>query len=145
MLKFLLCSCILIPVAALPFWPSEAASSDRTLHDMAPPALSALGECENADVKIYFRGLSVTSGTAKYVLESIEAASNCEDVDYEVVPLVADGSDAEDRDNARRQALEIKDLLAVIGRNADVKPTKIYPDDEITSGHAVSLKIITRQ
>lgn len=146
MLKLLLVSAAIIPVAVIPWMNSQAKQTKSPAPAVfSAPATDQAADCADADISVFFHDLYITSSSAEYIFDGMRAYSNCSDVAFKIVPLIPENADKDDIKAALEQADELQDYMALTGLDVPVAE-KLIEDDYNSgkSGRAAILRIKTQ-
>ena len=136
MFKLFLISAAVIPVAIIP-WLNSSASTvavDAEWIDDDEPAVSRLEVCKDAEMSIFFKDIYITTPSAEYILEGVQALSNCKNITFEIIPLIEEGAEENDVKHSLRQAQELKDYIAITGFDASI--SKKFIEDDYNAGNS---------
>lgn len=144
MFKLLLVSTVMAPVAFISFWNSDAPTMPETeWGTYVEPAVEKLSECQNADMSIYFHDIYITTHSAEYIFDGVRALSACQNVEFEIIPLMAETGNQKERALSLRQAGELQEYMRVAGFEAKISPLRVDSAGSPDSGRAALLRIST--
>ncbi len=78
------------------------------------PVYKQLGNCESADLDIFFHDEYVTTHSAEYIAEAISISSNCSDTEYYIHPILIGSSLFEAKENSDVLEMQTEELLSLL-------------------------------
>ncbi|MGB3456848.1 MAG: hypothetical protein WBG08_06945 [Litorimonas sp.] len=113
MLRLLFCTAAILPIAVIPWMTSEADTAVPAVQEasyaelVTDPSIDALSDCETGELPIFFRDDLVTTHSAEFIVEGLEAAEGCGSVDVTIVPLLPEEAAASDHAESEARAEEL--------------------------------------
>lgn len=111
MLRLLFCTVAILPIGIVPWMTSKADTLDVELADatyaelVADPSLAALSDCETGELPIFFHDQYVTTHSAEFIIDAVEAADDCGEVEVTIIPVLPEYADADiERESVARTA-----------------------------------------
>ena len=151
MLRLLFCSAALLPIAILPFFTTEAdaldvdASTEAVSYAEAvrAPSIASLADCEAEDLPVFFHDEYVTTHSAEFIRDGLQAAEGCGAMEIVVIPVLPDFAEAEDRAQSEERAVELREMVRDSGYAVSISDEPVQEDGSALylNGRAAILQI----
>ena len=149
MLRLLFCTAAIIPIAILPWATEEADAIEADVVDASyaelvrDPSIAALSQCESGELPIFFHDELVTTHSAEFIHEGLEATQDCGAVTVEIVPVLPVHAETEDLAESLQRTAELREIVRLSGMEAVVSPEPQRPEGSslYLNGRAAILRI----
>ncbi|MEM7729282.1 MAG: hypothetical protein AAF311_08405 [Pseudomonadota bacterium] len=155
MLRLLFCTVAIVPIAIIPWMTSQAdtvepIAADATYAELVTdPNIDALSECDTGELPVFFQDGLISAHSAEFIVDGLQAADGCGEVDVTIVPVLPEDADTSDVVKSMRRTAELSDYVesaADVGDFAVELETIAEPREEEIStlymnGRAAILRI----
>ncbi len=161
MLRLLFCTAAILPIAIIPWMTSRADTAEAVSQDavyveetsyaelVTDPNIDALSHCDEGELPVFFREGLVTTHSAEFIAEGLEAAEGCGEVEVTIVPLLPEEAGPDEIAQMQHRTAELDDYVEaaadVLDTPVDIDVANEPVEEEITTlyinGRAAILKV----
>lgn len=143
MLKLFFSTVAILPIAILPWISSQAETLDVAIQEdafkvrVSDPNIAAIEACKAGQLPIFFQEQYVTTHSAEFIQQGLEAAKACDDVTITIVPILPKDAQASDIADSVLRTVElasyIDEAVHITDQEITLHVAKTAREDEITT------------
>ncbi|WP_298915978.1 hypothetical protein [uncultured Algimonas sp.] len=117
MLRLLFCTAAILPIGIIPWVSTKADTVEMEAPEASyaelvkAPNIDALSNCETGELPVFFHDSLVTTHSAEFILDGLEAAEDCGDVDVTIIPVLPEGANAADMSQSVQRTAELSEYV----------------------------------